>query len=268
MLRFENLSFRWPNAMQDTVIQLSMTITAGEQVAIVGDNGAEKSTLLRLAAGLLQPSQGHVQLNGQPISALTAIQRANQIGILFQEVEKQVFHSSVKQEIAFGLKRQKLSTQEMDERITNALEICHLQDVADHHPLDLNSGQRRMVAVACLSAVNPKILLLDEPSRDFDALWLARFENWLARQKAAGCTVLAISHDLDFVARNFQRVLHLSAGELIADGSPGTTLCHADLQPDSLLPAPTLYSLSHALDIKLERTPEHWANNFVSLHKI
>lgn len=267
MLRFENLYFRWPNTIQDTLTQLSIKITAGEQVALVGDNGAGKSTLLRLAAGLLQPRQGQIQLNGDLISKLSATQRATQIGILFQEVEKQVFHSSVKQEIAFGLKRLKISKQEMNQRIADALEICYLEDVADYHPLDLNAGQKRMVAVACLSAVRPKILLLDEPSRDFDTLWLTRFENWLAVQKDTGCAVLAISHDLDFVARNFQRVLHLSAGKLIADGSPEKILCHADLQPDSLLPAPTLYSLSHALNIQLENTPEHWANNFARLNQ-
>lgn len=267
MLRFENLCFRWPNTMRDTLSPLSMNIAAGEQVALVGDNGAGKSTLLRLAAGLLQPNQGQVQLNGYPLSELNAIQRASQIGVLFQEVEKQVFHSSVKQEIAFGLKRQKLSKQEMNKRMAVALEMCYLQDVADRHPLDLNAGQRRMVAVACLSAVKPKMLLLDEPSRDFDACWLTRFESWLAAQKEAGCTILAISHDLDFVARHFQRVLHLSAGELIADGSPETTLCHPDLQSDSVLPAPTLYSLSHALNLELKNTPERWANNFMSLKK-
>lgn len=181
--------------------------------------------------------------------------------------EKQVFHSRVKDEVAFGLKRQKLSQSEIEKRTLEALECCHLQDVANSHPLDLDAGQRRMVAVASLSAISPKVLLLDEPTRDFDARWLACFERWLALQRTMGTTLLAISHDLDFVARHFKRVIHLSAGKIIADGPPETVLNHPDLQPESVLPTPTLYSLSHALDIALESDPKRWADKFIRISR-
>nr|WP_272690061.1 ATP-binding cassette domain-containing protein [Providencia sp. PROV152]ELR5033889.1 ATP-binding cassette domain-containing protein [Providencia stuartii] len=264
MIVVDNLEYRWPNAMHATISQLTLTINTGESVALVGDNGAGKSTLLRLVAGLLRPTQGQIQVNCHKLSALNAMQRANQIGILFQEVEKQIFHSRVKDEVAFGLRRQKLSQQEINERTLKTLKSVHLQDVADSHPLDLNAGQRRMVAVACLSAVAPKILLLDEPTRDFDACWLSRFEQWLALQQSMGTTILAISHDLDFVARNFKRAIHLSAGTVIADGPPEHTLRHPDLQPDLVLPAPTLYSLSNALGLERENDPKCWANKFIA----
>ncbi|MCW2254473.1 energy-coupling factor transport system ATP-binding protein [Providencia alcalifaciens] len=264
MLHLDNISYCWPNAAQETISQLSLNIAAGEWVALVGDNGAGKSTLLRLTAGLLHPTHGDVKLNGNKVSQYKAAQRASHIGVLFQEVEKQVFYSSVKDEVAFGLRRQKLPSHEIEQRTLEALEICSLLDVADTHPLDLNTGQRRMVAVASLSAIAPKILLLDEPSRDFDAHWLECFEHWLEMQRAVGTAIFAISHDLDFVARHFERVIHLSAGKLIDDGAPETVLLHPDLQPDTVLPAPTLFSLSHALNLELESDPKQWAEKFIT----
>lgn len=185
---------------------------------------AGKSTLLRLTADLLHSTLGDIKLNGNKLSDYKASKRANQIGFLFQEVEKQFFYSRVKDEVAFGLRRQKLPQHEIEQRTLEALEICNLLDVADTHPLDLNTGQRRMVAVASLSAIAPKILLLDEPSRDFDARWLKCFEYWLEMQRAAGTAILAISHDLDFVARHFERIIHLSVRKLIDDGTPETVL--------------------------------------------
>lgn len=231
---------------------------------MVGDNGAGKSTLLRLLAGLLHPTQGDIRLDSQPLNLLSSPQRANHIGILFQEAEKQIFHSRVRDEIAFGLKRQKYHKRDIQDRVHQALEICHLSDVADKHPLDLHAGQRRMVAAACLEAVSPKLLLLDEPSRDFDAFWMRKFEDWLTLQRKKGVTVVSISHDLDFVARHFQRVLHLSKGNLIADGQPLEVLGHPELQVESPLPAPTLMSLSQQLQINTtDTTLSSWVTHLI-----
>ncbi|EJD6474587.1 ATP-binding cassette domain-containing protein [Providencia rettgeri] len=265
MLQLKNLSYRWPSSTIDNIQSLSLSIHPGEWVALVGDNGAGKSTLLRLLAGLLRPTQGDIQLDSQPLNLLSSPQRANHIGILFQEAEKQIFHSCVRDEIAFGLKRQRYHKRDIHARVQQALEICHLVDVADKHPLDLHAGQRRMVAVACLEAVSPTLLLLDEPSRDFDAFWLRKFEHWLTLQREKGVTVVSISHDLDFVARHFQRVLHLSNGELIADGQPTEILSHPELQVESPLPAPTLTSLSQQLQIKTTDTAlSSWITHFIS----
>lgn len=266
MLELNDLSYRWPSSTINNIANLSFKVETGEWVALVGDNGAGKSTLLRLLAGLLSPNQGDLRLHGQQLAQLTAPERANQVGILFQEAEKQIFHSTVKAEVAFGLKRQKLAKEVVTERVQNALEACHLADVAEKHPLDLHAGQRRMVAVACLEAVSPSLILLDEPSRDFDALWMQRFENWLNLQRDKGTTIVTISHDFDFVARHFKRVLHLSHGKLIADGLPIEVLNHPALQVESALPAPTLISLGQTLTLSSGSvTPEAWVRNFISL---
>ncbi len=268
MLQLDNLTYRWPNSVNDNISPLCLTINSGEWIALVGDNGAGKSTLLRLIAGLLKPTHGSVLFENTALTNYSAPERANKIGILFQEAEKQIFHSTVMDEVAFGLRRQKLSKEEIQQRTLQALDVCNLVEVAHKHPLDLHSGQRRMVAVACLSAVAPKLLLLDEPSRDFDARWMDCFEHWLNIQKAQGTTVITISHDLDFVARHFDRALHLSAGQLIGDGDIDQILRHGELQPASELPAPTLISLSHALQLPLQREPHFWATQFINATKM
>lgn len=139
-------------------------------------------------------------------------QRAAKIGVLFQEAENQLFHSTVADEIAFGLKLQKCPADEITQRTHAALQCCQLADTASAHPLDLHSAQRRMVAVACLEALSPPLLLLDEPSRDFDENWMSVFESWLEKCRQRGTSVIAISHDAAFTRRHFSRVVRLEDG--------------------------------------------------------
>lgn len=220
MIALHNVTFRWPAAAENCLHSLTLTLERGEWVALIGDNGAGKSTLLRLMAGLLTPQQGKVLLNGQPLSALNAPLRAAQVGVLFQEAENQILHSTVQREVAFGLKLQKLPAAVIEQRTRAALELCGLADVAQAHPLDLHAAQRRMVAVASLEAMAPPVLLLDEPSRDFDDRWLGIFEGWLAVCRQRQTTLLAISHDYDFTRRHFSRVIRLKDGKICADDLP------------------------------------------------
>lgn len=168
MLTLNQISYRWPNAADDCLRNISLELQEGEWLALTGDNGAGKSTLLRIMAGLLTPSSGTITVQNRAIA----------------------------------------------QRTMAALRLCQLEDVADAHPLDLHTAQRRMVAVASLEALKPAILLLDEPSRDFDAHWLGVFENWLAVCRTRGTSVVAISHDAAFTQRHFSRVVRLEAGQL------------------------------------------------------
>lgn len=223
MLTLNQVAYRWPDAAADCLHAISLELHDGEWLALTGDNGAGKSTLLRIMAGLLSPASGSVTLNGEPIAQLKNRQRAAAIGVLFQEAENQIFHSNVAQEVAFGLKLQRLSAEEISRRTQAALRLCQLTDVAEAHPLDLHAAQRRMVAVASLEAMAPPVLLLDEPRRDFDAHWLTVFEHWLATCRARGTSVVAISHDAAFTRRHFSRVVRLENGRLskgIKNGSP------------------------------------------------
>ncbi|WP_064556270.1 ABC transporter ATP-binding protein [Buttiauxella noackiae] len=217
MLKIESLRFQWPAVSTPIINGLNLTINSGEWVALIGDNGAGKSTLLRLIAGLLKPGSGHVFLQNKNIASMKAAQRAPLVGVLFQEAERQIFHNRVRDEIAFGLRHQGIRGDELQQKIMQTLTLCELTDVADAHPLDLHAGQRRMVAVASLAAVAPPLLLLDEPSRDFDSQWLAIFTKWLSVCREQGTTILAISHDYDFVKQHFSRTIRLANGVIVED---------------------------------------------------
>jgi energy-coupling factor transport system ATP-binding protein len=209
MLTLNQITYRWPKAADDCLRNISLELGEGEWLALTGDNGAGKSTLLRIMAGLISPSSGSITVQNRAIAQLKNRERARAIGVLFQEAENQIFHSKVREEVAFGLRLQKLPAVEVAQRTATALQLCQLEDVADAHPLDLHTAQRRMVAVASLEALAPAILLLDEPSRDFDAHWLGVFEHWLAVCRARGASVVAISHDAAFTQRHFSRVVRL-----------------------------------------------------------
>ncbi|HGY1167268.1 TPA: ABC transporter ATP-binding protein [Citrobacter braakii] len=217
MLTLNQVTYRWPNANEDCLRDISLVLREGEWLALTGDNGAGKSTLLRVMAGLLPPSSGEITLQNMPIAQLKNRERAKILGVLFQEAENQIFHSKVAEEVAFGLRLQKRPATEIAQRTTAALQLCGLEDVADAHPLDLHTAQRRMVAVASLEALAPSILLLDEPSRDFDTHWLSIFENWLSVCRKRGTSAVAISHDATFTQRHFASVVRLESGQLITE---------------------------------------------------
>ncbi|HBC5608608.1 TPA: ATP-binding cassette domain-containing protein [Klebsiella oxytoca] len=215
MLTLNQVTWRWPGAADDCLQNISLTLGQGEWLALTGDNGAGKSTLLRVMAGLLSATSGSVNLLNKPMAQYKNRQRAKIIGVLFQEAENQLFHSKVSEEVAYGLRLQKLPAAEVAQRTVAALRLCRLESVADAHPLDLHTAQRRMVAVACLEAMAPEILLLDEPSRDFDRHWLAIFEAWLTVCRKRGTSVVAISHDTAFTRRHFSRRVLLEKGRVL-----------------------------------------------------
>ncbi|TIC83415.1 energy-coupling factor ABC transporter ATP-binding protein [Crenobacter intestini] len=247
-LCFEQVRYGWDGA-PPLLKELSLTVAAGECVALVGANGAGKSTLLRLACGLLAPSEGRVSVGGLDTRNARPPMLARVAGMMFQEAERQLCRGRVREEVAFASRLAGLPEAEVERRTAGALEVTSLTAHADAHPFDLNAGERRLLTLAALIAQDVPLLLLDEPTRDFDAAQLALFEGWLAREKSAGRAILLISHDYDFVARNCPRVLHLAGGGVVADGPPEQVLHDPALQGDSAGAAPTLPALCRALGL-------------------
>ncbi len=221
LLRIDGVSFRWKGQERLLFHSIGKELARGERVALVGPNGAGKSTLMRLCAGLLPPESGVVLLNGRSVTSMNPKERASKIGFLFQDAERQIFHSTVEAEVLFSLRNTPFSKEEKMERLEKALGATGLAGKEKKHPLDLNAAERRMVAVASLSVAEPEMLLLDEPTRDFDARRQELFEAWLAERPGA---VLAVSHDFDFVSRCFPRVWLLDEGEIRADDAPEKVL--------------------------------------------
>lgn len=219
LLEIEDLTFAWEKGGEPLLKGISAKISRGERIALIGANGAGKSTLLRLAAGLLVPSSGRVLLNGTEVHGIKPKARASKTAFLFQDSERQIFHSTVEEEAAFALRCADMDEEEKKARVRNALEQLSLADKRLMNPFDLPSAERRMTGVASIAAAGCGLLLLDEPTRDMDEKRQLIFERWLAEQDAA---VLAISHDPAFTARAFHKKWLLKDGRItvldITDG--------------------------------------------------
>ncbi|PZO74107.1 MAG: ABC transporter ATP-binding protein [Mesorhizobium amorphae] len=208
MLSVANLSFAYGNG-PPLFSELSFTVEAGEALAVVGRNGAGKSTLLRLLNGLLTPQAGDVQVGGRTILDRKVDAIASQVGTLFQTPEQQLFAATVHEEVAFGPRQLGLVPQVVEERVSAALAHCALAGEESRHPLDLDHAARRFVALASVLALQPALLLLDEPQRGLDRRWTERLEAIIATERARGTAVVLICHDMDFVLRNAQTVIAL-----------------------------------------------------------
>ena len=211
LLGLREVAFSWRPEERSLFDSVDGAIRVGDRIALVGPNGAGKSTLMRLCAGLLSPGSGSIELDGLEIGAMDPELRASRVGFLFQDAERQIFHSNVADEVLFSLRNEKISAVEKKHRLEKALRETNLSGAECLHPLDLNSAERRMVAVASLAVKDLDLLLLDEPTRDFDDRWRCVFEEWLSSQRGA---VIAVSHDPSFVSSFFSTVWTLKDGHL------------------------------------------------------
>jgi len=219
----------------EAVRGVSLEVASGSCVAILGPNGAGKTTLTRLAIGLLRPSAGRVSVGDWDVAAKRPDQMAARVGYVFQHADQQLFERTVRRDVAFGPRCLGRSTDGVD----LALRELGLRDVADAHPYDLPPPSRKLVALAGVLAMEPGVLVLDEPTAGLDRTGRDRVAAALCRRTGAGVTVIVVSHDLAFVSEVADRVVVLREGRVVAD-SPARTLLGdaAALAPLGLAPPP------------------------------
>jgi energy-coupling factor transport system ATP-binding protein len=200
---------------------LSLTIGGGESVAIVGQNGSGKSTLVRHLNGLLRPTSGRVLLDGRDIRHEHVARLARRVGLAFQNPDRQLFAGRVSAEVAFGPRNLGVRGADVERRVAEALVMVGLEKEAATNPYDLGYSRRKLLAIASVLAMRTPVLILDEPTTGQDARGLARVRSVVASAAAEGRTVIAISHDMRFVAECFGRVVVMKAGRVVVDGTPG-----------------------------------------------
>ena len=210
LLEIRNLtkSFDGQHAVDD----VSLTIYKGEIFALLGASGCGKSTLLRMLAGFEQPTAGQIVLDGVDLSSVPPYQRP--INMMFQSYA--LFpHMTVEQNIAFGLKQDKLPKAEITARVAEMLSLVHMQEFAKRKPHQLSGGQRQRVAIARALLLRPQLLLLDEPTSALDMSVQAEILNLLNRLKAEHeMTYLLVSHDADVIAHMSDRAAFMAHGEI------------------------------------------------------
>ena len=240
-LRTEGLVYVYPDGAVRAVDGVDVAITPGERVAIIGQNGSGKSTLVRLLNGLLRPTAGRVLIGGVDASTQKVASLARQVGLVFQDPNRQIFSGSVRAEVAFGPRNLGVRGGQLTAAVEGALSAVGLEAEAATNPYDLGTSRRKLLALASVLAMNTPVLVLDEPTTGQDLRGIDRVRQVLHTIGAAGRTAIVISHDMQFVAETFQRVIVMRAGTVILDGPPGDVFAPqslAELRSTYLEPPP------------------------------
>ena len=226
-LTLESVSYRYPSGGALALDAVDLHLAAGERVALVGQNGSGKTTLVRHLNGLLRPTSGRVLHDGTDVAARTVAQLARAVGLVFQDPDLQIFAGSARAEVEFGPRNVGLDRSALRSAVDAALAEVGLEADARTNPYDLGASRRKLLALASVQAMGTPVLVLDEPTTGQDLRGVEIVQKLVAGAHAAGRTVIAISHDMEFVARSFDRVVVLRAGRVILDGRPSSVFAKA-----------------------------------------
>jgi energy-coupling factor transport system ATP-binding protein len=223
-LALASVVYAYPRGGVRALDGVDLRVAAGERVALVGENGSGKTTLVRHLNGLLRPTSGTVLLDGTDVADRTVAQLAHSVGLVFQDPDQQIFAGSVRAEIEFGPRNVGMRGSQLRTAVEEALEAVGLTDEARTNPYDLGAARRKLLALASVLAMRTPVLVLDEPTTGQDLRGVAIARRVVDEAHAAGRTVIAISHDMEFVASTFDRMVVMRAGRVILDGPPASVL--------------------------------------------
>ncbi len=219
-LKWENVRYRYPGADFQAVNGVSLQVESGEKIALLGSNGAGKSTLLQMGNGLIRPDSGTILKNGIPIGYSTKKLRELRAdtGFLFQETDAQLLTATVEEDVAFGPCNLGWNREKIAAAVENSLAICHCSLLAARPVHELSSGQRKRVAIAGVIAMNPQIILADEPLAHLDALGSDAVLDVFDTLTKRGIGFLIATHNLHLVQSWFDSAAVLHDGKLLAFG--------------------------------------------------
>ena len=238
-LLVEGLAFAYPDGHQ-ALFGVDLRIERGERVALLGPNGAGKTTLVLHLNGILAAGHGRVTVAGLPVSREHLKEIRRRVGLVFQDPDDQLFMPTVRDDVAFGPANLGLRGAALDARVEGALEQVGLAGLADRPPFHLSFGQRRRAAVATVLAMEPEILVLDEPSSNLDPASRRELAEVL---ESLDVTVLMVTHDLPYAMQLCPRSVVLSGGVIAADGSTRDLLADANLLAAHRLELPYGFSV-------------------------
>jgi energy-coupling factor transport system ATP-binding protein len=255
-LALEAVSFRYTGGRL-ALDAVDLQIRTGERVALIGQNGSGKTTLVRHLNGLLRPTSGRILHDGTDVVRRTVARLAHAVGLAFQDPDRQIFAGSVRREVEFGPRNLGIRGAELRDRVDTALAEVGLEMEAGTNPYDLGASRRKLLGLASVQAMGTPVLVLDEPTTGQDLRGVESVKRVIDGAHAAGRTVIAISHDMEFVAAAFDRVVVLRAGRVILDGTPASVFGEAswDALRSTYLEAPLPAIIGARLG--LGATPTH-----------
>jgi cobalt/nickel transport system ATP-binding protein len=233
-LEVRDLSFSYPDGTH-VLHSVDFHVHPGERVALLGPNGAGKTTLVLHLNAILHPTAGSVTVAGLPATEENVREIRRRTGLVFQDPDDQLFMPTVRQDVAFGPANFGVTGPELDERVKGALQAVGMSEVADRPPHHLSLGQRRRVAVATVLAMQPEILVLDEPSSNLDPASRHELAHIL---QALDITMFMVTHDLPYALELCERSLVMNGGRIVADGPTSSILGDRELMRANRLELP------------------------------
>ncbi len=251
VLEISHLSYLYEGE-HEALHDVSVSIGKGEQIAVIGSNGAGKSTFFLNLNGVLTPKEGTISYRGRVIGRnrkdLNWLRE--HVGIVFQDADSQIIASTVYQEVSFGPMNLGLPREEVKERTDEALRYMDLTDMKDRPPHYLSGGEKKRVSIADILAMKPEVIIFDEPTASLDPVNTLMLEEVLEKLGREGRTLLVSTHDVDFAYRWAERVLVFEGGGILADGDPAEIFRDGEILKKAHLKKPLLLEAAQILSGK------------------
>lgn len=228
---------------------LDLTIDE-RSTAIIGQNGAGKTTFVKLLKGLLRPTSGNIFFNGQDLSGLTVAQLARDIGLVFQNPNDQIFKNTVIDEVMFGPLQIGMAREAAKSSAREALSMVGLDGIEKVNPYDLGLSDRKMISIAAIVAMDTKVVIFDEPTIAQDYMGKERIKAIMRELSRQHKIVISILHDMDFVAETFERAIVFAKGNVLLDGDTRTVFAGKEALEQAYLEQPGATRLCHDLGYK------------------
>lgn len=234
-LVIDGLTFRYPGAAAPAISDVSLSICAGERVALLGSNGSGKTTLILHINGIFEPDAGSITVGGLPLHKQTQREVRRRVGLVFQDADDQLFMQTVADDVAFGPANLGVKGSELSSRVEASLAAAGAEALADRTPHHLSGGEKKRVAIATVLAMQPELLILDEPTASLDPVGRRKLAELLATLQQ---TQIIVTHDLPFALATCERSIVLSSGRLVADRPTADLLADTELLADHELELP------------------------------
>lgn len=248
LLQVKNLCFAYDE--KPILKQINVSVCRGDRIAVMGSNGAGKSTFFLNLNGVLQPDSGEIFLEGKKLKKKDFKELHKRVGFVFQDADSQIIASNVRAEISFGPMNLGLSKEEVRNRVAAAIEYMELSQFEDRAPQYLSGGEKKRVSIADILAMETDVLIFDEPMAALDPVNAQNVESILKRLHEDGKTLLIATHDVDFAYRYADRILVFSDGEIIADSTPQEVFHRKEIMERAHLKAPAVMTVWEALEQK------------------
>ncbi|MEH7248099.1 energy-coupling factor transporter ATPase [Neobacillus niacini] len=252
LYQFDNVvhTFDTPGGRFNALDGVSLNIYKGDYITLIGTNGAGKSTFTKHINNILTPTSGRVHLRSIDIKGRDTSDFLSEVGYCFQNPDHQIFSSTVKEEVAYGLVNLGLEQDEIDKKVNEILELLDLSDLKDENPFNLGKGERQKIAIASTVVMEPEFLVIDEPTTGLDWFESKKILELIEKLHKRGMTILAVTHDMRIVREYSSRVVAMHQGNIVYDGDVSGLLDYQKLFETANISLPPILELYHMLKLR------------------